>query len=94
MYKEGEWITRAVVAIVALALVVFAIPTAWIILEAFLDTSFNFSLTGSASLLANNFTVYGFISIEATLLAVIIYIGYWTLRNATKRKVIEVQVEN
>jgi hypothetical protein len=93
-YRQSEWVTRSVVAVVGTATVIFAVAFGYVVLQAFLDSSFNVSLTANPGSFEHNFTIYGFVSIEATFLAIMAFFGYSILKNATRRKVIEVEVEN
>jgi hypothetical protein len=93
-YRRTEWVTNGVVAVVGTATVVFAIAYGYVIVQAFLHTSFDLSLTANPNSFITNFTIYGFVSIEATFLAVMAYFGYAIIRNATRHNVIEVEVEN
>jgi hypothetical protein len=93
-YRQSEWVTKGVVAVVGTATVVFAIAYGYVIIQAFMDSSFDVSLTANPNSFITNFTIYGFVSIEATFLAIMAYFGYAISRNAVRRKVIEVEVEN
>ena len=93
-YHVNVLITKIVVGLAATIIAVFAVAWTYVLVKALLGTSFNFSLTSSAGAITNNFFIYGFVSIEACFVGFVIWVGYMILKNATKRKVIEVEVQN
>jgi hypothetical protein len=93
-YHSGELITKVVVGLAAAIIVMFTAAFSYVILQAFMLSSFSLSLSTNVGAISNNFTIYGFVSIEACFVVVVAYLGYTTLRNAMRRKVIEVEVEN
>jgi hypothetical protein len=92
-YHRGVLITNTVAGVVAASVAVFTAAFAYILVRTLVNTPFNLSLSTGASSMAESFFVYGFISIEACFVAVVLYFGYSTVRNALKRKVIEIEVD-
>jgi hypothetical protein len=85
-------IVNILVGTSASILAVFVVAFSYILVEAFRLTSFNMSLSTSPTQVATNFQIYAFISVEATFVALMIAVGYYILRNALKRNVIEIDV--
>jgi len=92
-YHRGVLITNTVAGVVAASVAVFTAAFGYILVRSLVNTPFNLSLSTGASSMAESFFVYGFISIEACFVAVVLYFGYSTVRNALKRKVIEIEVD-
>jgi hypothetical protein len=91
-YRAGIWVTNIIAGITIVSLAAFTAGFSYILIEALVNTPFNLSLSAGASSMAFSFYVYGFISIEACFVAVVIFFGYSTVRTALRRKVIEVEI--
>jgi len=93
-YRAGVLVTNAVAGVLAGAVGVFTAGFVYLLIKAILATSFNMSLSADPTTISNNFIAYGFISIEACFVGVVVYLGYTTVRNALNKSVIEVQVSD
>jgi hypothetical protein len=92
-YHPGNWITNVIAGIMIVSLALFTAAFSYILIEALINTPFNLSLSAGAGSMAFSFYVYGFISIEACFIGVVIFFGYSTIRGALRRKVLEIDVD-
>lgn len=92
-YRTGVRITNFVAGYMIVSVVAFTAGFAYLLITTLFNAPFNMSLTTGASSMAESFFVYGFVSIEACFGAVVIFFGYSTVRNALRRNVMEIEVD-
>lgn len=92
--STGGIITRVLAGVLIGGLAIFAAALGYNLITLLFTTHMPIGLTTDTNEISSSFTIYGFVSIEACFLGVSIALGYATLRNALKPKVIEVEVEH
>jgi uncharacterized membrane protein len=92
-YRAGILITNILTTTLAVSVAVFTVVISYLLAEAFLSTSFNMSLTTNTSGITNSFAVYGFISIEACFIAVVVAFAYTTIKAALRKNYIQVEID-
>ena len=92
-YRTGVVITNVVSGVLAGSVGVFTAAFVYLLIKAILATSFNMTLTANPGAIGDNFIAYGFISIEAVFVGVVVYLGVTTVKNALAKRVIEIEVD-
>ncbi len=92
-YKAGILITNMLTTVVAASVAIFTVAVSYLLVRAFLGTSFDMSLTTNTGGMTNNFAVYGFISVEACFVAVVVAFAYATIRAALKKNYVQVEID-